>query len=106
MIYQGRSSRQVAHVARSQLAVRLGLGIYAALCAAILLRCIVLISGFPDTVWTVNAIVSASSPIVAPLTVAPGAQRIVIGSATLSDLTAALVLLAAPLPFLGRRKVS
>jgi len=103
-MYPGRSGRQAAHVARSQLAVRLVLGIYAAVCAAVLLRCVVLISGFPDSVWTVNVILSASSPMVLPLTVVPAAQRIVIGSATLSDLTAALVLLAAPLPFLGRRR--
>ncbi len=104
MIYGGRSTRAGINVARSQLAVRLGIAIYAALSATVILRCAVLLLGFPQTVWTVNAILSASSPIVLPLTVVPAAQRIVIGSATLSDLTAALILVAVPLPFLGKRQ--
>jgi hypothetical protein len=103
MIYQGRASRHAAQVARSQLAVRLGLAIYAALCAAVLLRCAVLMLGFPDTVWTSDTILSLSSPIVYPLTFAPAANRTVAGSATLADLTAVMLLLAAPLFILGRR---
>ncbi len=104
MIYQGRSRRHGTNVARSQLAVRLGLAIYAAICAAVVLRCAVLVLAFPPTVWSVNAIVTASSPIVLPLSAIPAAQRTVAGSATLSDLTTALVLLAAPLPFLSRQR--
>ncbi|MGH2615710.1 MAG: hypothetical protein ACRDJC_10760, partial [Thermomicrobiales bacterium] len=104
MIYQGRASRQAAQVARSQLAVRLGLAIYAALCAAVLLRCAVLVFGFPDSVWTVETILTVSSPIVLPLTLAPASNRVVFGSATLADLTAVLLLTAAPLLLLGWRR--
>ena len=103
MNYQGRSGRRAAQVARSQIAVRLGIAVYAALCAAIALRCAVLILSFPDTVGTVRSILSASSPLVLPLSTAPAANRVVIGAATLSDLTAALVLLAVLLALLGRR---
>lgn len=104
MIYQGRPNRRAAQVARSQLALRLGLGVYAGLCCAIALRLVVLLFGFADTVATVNAIVTISEPLVAPLKLAPVANRMVAGSATLADLTTAIVLIAAPLPFLGRRE--
>ena len=103
MNYQGRSGRKAIQVARSQLAVRMGIAVYAALCAGIALRCCVLVFAFPETVGTVRSILSASSLLVAPLTFAPAADRVVIGSATLSDLTAALILIAVPLALLGQR---
>ncbi len=104
MIYQRRSSRQAAQVARSQLAVRLGLAVYASLCAAILLRSAVLLLQFPDTVWTVKLILTASAPVVIPFRLAPAAHRVVLGNAALADLTALVVLLAFPLLIIGRRK--
>ena len=104
MIYQGRSGRNPAHTARSQLALRLGIAVYAALCAAIALRCAVLVLNLPTTVWSVGAILSASSPVVRPFTVVPAASHVVVGAVTLSDLTATLLLLALPLALLGRRQ--
>lgn len=101
--YHRRSSRRATQVARSQLALRLGLALYAGLAAAAVLRCLVLLINFPATVWSVKTILAISAPIVLPLSVVPGAGRIVVGSATLSDLTATLLILALPLPFLGRR---
>lgn len=104
MIDQGRASRRAAQVARSQFALRLGLAVYAALCSAMILRLVVLLLGFSDTVGTVDAIVSLSDPIVAPLKLAAPANTSVVGSATLADLTMAIVLTAAPLPFIERRE--
>jgi hypothetical protein len=104
MIYQGRAGRAPAHTVRSQLAVRLGIAVYAALCAAIALRCAILVLDLPASVWSVGAILSASSPAVLPLTVVPAAGRVVVGAVTLSDLTAMLLLLAVPLALLGRRR--
>lgn len=104
MIYQRRVSRQAAQVARSQLAVRLGLAVYAALCAAILLRSAVLVMQFPDTVWTVKTILSASAPLVLPFRLAPAAHRMVLGNATLADMTTLVVLLTIPLLLVGRRR--
>ena len=104
MIYQGRAGRGRTHTARSQLAVRLGIAVYAAICAAIALRCAVLTLDLPASVWSVDAILSASSPVVLPFTVVPAASRIVVGAATLSDLTATLLLLALPLALLGRKR--
>jgi hypothetical protein len=103
VIYQGRSNRRAAQVARSQLAVRLGIAIYAILFVAVALRCAVLLVGLPDTVWSVRLILAASQPIVTPLTIIPAGGRMVLGSATLSDLTAAVVLLVVPLPLVGLR---
>ena len=104
MIYQGRSGRAAPHTARSQLALRLVIAVYAALCAAVALRCAVLTLDLPASVWSVSAILSASSPVVLPLAVVPAAGRPVIGAVTLSDLTATLLLLAVPLALLGRRR--
>jgi hypothetical protein len=104
VIYQGRSGRGATQFARSQLAVRLGIAVYAALCAAAVLRCVVLIVALPESVWSVGTILSLSSPIIKPLTLLPPANRVVIGSATLSDLTATLLLVALPLALLGRRQ--
>ena len=103
MIYQGRSGRRAGQTARSQLAVRLGIAVYAAICGAMILRCAVLILALPESVWSVGAILSLSSPIVMPLSVAPPANRVVVGAATLSDLTTMLLLLSLPLALLGRR---
>ena len=103
MIVQSRSSRQGAQVARSNLAVRLGLAVYAATCAVVFLRCAVLILGFPDSVWSVDAVLTLSSPMVYLLSAIPSSHRLILGSATLSDLTAALLLLVAPLPFFTKR---
>lgn len=104
MIYQGRSGRGSAHIARSQLALRLAIAVYAALCCAVVLRCAVLALALPDSVWSVGAILSVSSPIILPLTVVPPASRVVVGAVTLSDLTATLLLLALPLALLGRHR--
>jgi hypothetical protein len=84
--------------------VRLGIAVYAALCAAAILRCAVLILALPASVSSVGTIVSISSPISNPLNVIPPAQRVMAGAATLSDLTATLLLLALPLALLGRRR--
>jgi hypothetical protein len=84
--------------------VRLGIAVYAALCTAIALRCTVLILDLPATVWSISAILSASSPVVRPFSVVPAASRVVVGAVTLSDLTATLLLLALPLALLGRRQ--
>lgn len=103
MMYQGRSSQRAAQVARSQLALRLGIAAYAAASTLLILRCLALLLSFPGSVWTVQVILSISAPIVLPLSLVPAAQRVIVGSATLADLTAALILIALPLPFLGGR---
>lgn len=103
MNYQARSSRRAAQVVRSQLALRLGLALYAAASTLIALRVVILALSFPDSVWTVKTLLSLSAPLVMPLTLVPVGQRTLIGSATLSDLTAALILCALPLPILSRR---
>jgi len=98
-----RSSRRSARVARSQLATRLGLALYAGLTTVVAMRCLVLFFSLPTSVSSVSTILSLSSPIVRPFRLLPVAERSVLGSATLADLTAVLILLALPLPFLGRR---
>jgi hypothetical protein len=105
-MYPSRSARRPVQVVRSQLALRLGLAIYAVLCLAAILRCAIRVFDFPSTVATVRTILVASAPIALPFTVLPGADRVIIGSATLSDITAALIILAAPLLVVGSRSAS
>jgi hypothetical protein len=102
MIYHGRGGRRGAHVARSQLAVRLALALYSAVCAAVVLRCAILSLGFPATVWSAEAVLAVTSPIARPLTMIGPANRTLIGAATLADLTALLLVVAIPIPLLGR----
>lgn len=103
MIYQGRASKRAMQVARSQLAVRLGLAVYAALSAAIALRCVVLLVAAPTSVWTVKTILLVTTPIVFPLSLTPAAGRQILGSITLADLTVAVLVPALPLLMLGRK---
>lgn len=103
MIYQRRTSRHAAQVARSQIAVRLGIAVYSALTASVLLRAAVLIFQFPETVWTARAVLTMSTPVVLPFSILPAASRPVLGAATLADLTALLVLFAIPLLIIGRQ---
>jgi hypothetical protein len=102
-MYPSRTTRRSVQVVRSQLALRLGLAIYAILCLAAILRCAVLVLDFPNTVATVRTILVASAPIALPFSVLPGADRVILGSATMSDITAALMILAAPLLVVGSR---
>lgn len=99
-----RSSRRSARVARSQLAARLGLALYAGLTTVVAMRCLVLVFSLPASVSSVHTLLSISSPVVLPFRLLPVAERSVLGSATLADLTAVLILLALPMPFLGRRR--
>jgi hypothetical protein len=105
-MYPSRSTRRPVQVVRSQLALRLGLAIYAVLAVAAVLRCAVLVLDFPGTVATVRAILVASAPIALPFAILPGADRVIIGSATMADLTATLIILAAPLLVVGSRSAS
>jgi hypothetical protein len=101
-MYQRRFGQHPEQVVRSQIAVRLGLVLYAVLATAFALRCMVLIFHFPDTVWTVEQILALTSPLQRPLRLLPGASRSMVGDATLADLTVMLLLVAAPLALLAR----
>lgn len=101
--FQQRSDRRAVRVARSQLGVRLGLIVYAALSTAMGLRLLLLALGFPTTVWSVQALLAVSDVIVMPLTLLPGAEREIVLNLTLADISASLILLALPFPLLGRK---
>lgn len=98
-----RPTRRSARVQRSQLATRLGLALYAGLTTVVAMRCLVLFFSMPTSVSSVGTILTLTNPIVLPFRLLPVAERAVIGSATLADLTVVLILVALPLPFLGRR---
>lgn len=98
-----KSVRGSARVVRSQFAIRLGIVLYVALLAAVFLRSMVLILGFPASVASVATILAATDPLTYPLTLIPGANLAILGSASLADLTAAIILAMAPVPLLARR---
>jgi hypothetical protein len=102
-IERARSGRRAAQVARSQLALKLAIALYALVMAISLLRIVVLILGFAPTVWSVHLIVAVSRPLALPLSVVPGANRVVLGAATLADLTTTIAVMAAPLLLMSRR---
>jgi hypothetical protein len=102
VIHYRRSGHRTVQVARSQLAVRLAIFIYAGVCMVVALRCAVLILHFPDSVWTVRSILGATAPLLRPLLLIPGASRALVGGATLADFTLVLLLAAAPLAMLAR----
>lgn len=102
--FQQRSNRRAGQVARSQLGVRLGLALYAALSTAMGLRVLLLVMGLPTTVWSVEALIVISDFIVLPFTLLPGAERPLVLNLTLADISASLILLALPFPLLGRRR--
>jgi hypothetical protein len=104
--FQQRSNRRAIQVARSQLGVRMGLALYAALSTVIGLRMLLLIMGFPTTVWSVETLLAASDLIVLPFTLLPGAERPLVLNLTLADISVSLILLALPFPLLSRRNVS
>lgn len=102
--FQQRTNRRAVQVARSQLGVRLGLALYAFLSTLMGLRLILLVLGLPTTVWSVQVLLAISDFVISPLTLLPGANRELFLNLTLADISSALILLALPIPLLGRRR--
>ena len=102
MIEPPRLGRGHAPVFRSQLALELGLHAYAFLGAAILLRFLLLILGVEDRVWVGATIYGITDPFVWPLTLLPGSDRELLGSATLPDVTMVALVALVPLWLMAR----
>lgn len=102
MIQPPRLGGSKVQVFRSQLAAEVALTLYALIGAALLVRLVLLLLGIGADVWTGAAIRSVTSPILWPLTLLPGADRPLIGLATLPDFTVVAVILLVPLAFLAR----
>lgn len=102
MIQPPRLGGSTVPVLRSQIALELALTAYALLGAALSVRLAILLLGIGSQVWTGATIRSLTAPIVWPLTLLPGADRPLIGLATLPDFTAVAVVVLVPLALLAR----
>jgi len=102
MIASSRLRRRNAHVLRSQVALELALTLLAVVAGLLLLRTLLLAAGIDEQSWSRSALSVATGPLVLPLQAIPGGSRTIIGSATLADVTAAVLLLAVPIFVLSR----
>ncbi len=106
MIQPPRLGGSNIQVLRSQVALEVALTAYSFVGAAVLLRFLLLLLEVEPGVWTGQTIRTVTAPIVWPLTLVPGADRLLIGLATLPDLTAVAVVVLVPLALLARRRRS
>ena len=86
----------------------IGLSLYAALAALVLVRSLFLTIGVRDTLWVGHFVYRVTDLLVFPFSVIPGSDLTLIGLFTLADL--ALLALTAAVPFailsLGRNRVA
>ncbi len=92
--------------ARSQLAFELLLNAYAVIAALLIVRCLLKIEEISSRVWAGSTIYGATGPLLLPLNLLPGAERPLLGDATLADLTAIFLLLLVPLWLVAHRRFS
>lgn len=104
MLTPYRIERRGPEVLRSQLALEVGLALYAALSALLLIRVTFLFTGIGGLNGAGRVVFAASDPLLAPFGLIPAAQRPLLGSATLGDLTALGLVVLIPLTLLMRNR--
>ena len=97
-----RLRRGSSQVIRSQLALELALNAYAVVGAAMVIRVLLLVLRVDDRLWIGATAYRFTDPLVWPLTLLPGADREVIGAATLPDFTLLALLALIPLGLAAR----
>lgn len=102
MIQPPRLGGSNVQVLRSQLALEIALTAYAFLGAALTIRLLLLLLGIGGDVWSGATIRAVTDPFVWPLTLVPGADRPLVGLATLPDFTVAALVVLVPLALLAR----
>ena len=102
MIEPPRLGRRNALVLRSHLPLEVGLSAYALVAALLLGRAVFLAVGISDRVWSGAALYQVTEPLVWPLTFFPGAERDLVGRASLPDVTAVGIVALVPLALLAR----
>ena len=102
MIASSRLRRRDAEVVRPQIALELALTLLAVAAGLVWLRVLLRLFDVGTGVWSGAAASALSGPLVAPLGLLPGGSGVLAGSATLADVTTAVLLLAVPLFVLSR----
>ncbi len=92
--------------ARSQLALELFLNGYAIVAALLIARCLMKIEKISPRVWAGSTVYRVTDPMLAPLNLLPGAERQIIGGATLADVTVLVLLFLVPLWLIAHRRFS
>ncbi len=92
--------------ARSQLAFELFLNGYAMVAALLIARCLMKIEKVSPRVWAGSTIYRVTDPLLKPLKLLPGAERQIIGGASLADVTILVLLLLVPLWLIAHRRFS
>jgi len=104
MIEPPRPRRGAAQVARPQLALELALTAYAVIGALLIVRGVLLVLRIGPRVWSGATMYRLTDPLLLPLTLVPGADRRLLGDATLADVTAIVALIFVPLWLAMRRR--
>lgn len=102
MIEPLRIGRRTDQVMRSQLALEILLNASALVAALLVLRVGLLAFEITPRIWSGATVYGLTDPIVWPLTLLPGADRRLLGAASLPDVTAVAVLVLVPLFLVGR----
>jgi hypothetical protein len=87
---------------RSQALLDAGLTMLAIVAALLLLRLLFRLIAIPGRVWSGETLYAITDPLVLPLALLPGGDRVMFGSATLADMTAAALILIVPAFWLSR----
>lgn len=96
--------RAASRASRSTTAVELALNVFAAAGALLVVRLLLLILDVSARVWAGMTVYRITNPMVRPIEFIPGAQRHVIGAASLADVTAIAILLMVPLWLIARSR--
>lgn len=102
MIGPPKLRRRNAQVIRSQFPLELVLSAVALGGAFVILRLVLKVLGISDRVWSGSLVYALSDWVVWPLAQLPGSRRAVWGDATLSELTATVLVVTMPLLFAVR----
>ncbi|MDQ3043845.1 MAG: hypothetical protein M3R06_01660 [Chloroflexota bacterium] len=77
---------------------------YAFLTAAVLFRLVLVVLDTPERLWIATTVYGLTDPIVRPLRLLPGAERVLFFGITLPDATLVSILMLVPLWMLARPK--
>lgn len=87
----------------SQIALEVIVNLYAAFAVLFVARGVLLIGAVDGRVWTGRFIYRFTDPLVAPIRMLPGADRVFVGQLSLADLTLLAVVVLIPLGLSLRR---
>lgn len=101
---QPASGRRRSAPVGSQTLFDAGLTILAIAAALLLLRVLYRLLAIPGRVWSGDTLYTLTNPLVLPLSLLPGGSRVMLGDATLADITTAALIVIVPAFWLSRTR--